>query len=128
MIQPAAYGNSGGLMLDNFAQLQQAFLSGVPNRLERINELMSSCIDHGDAFQEHSIELLHRELHKLAGAAACYQCHDMHNAAQACESWLETHIIHNTPLSEHTPHQLMEKLETLKQACSAAYSSASVSI
>lgn len=107
-------------MLDNFAQLQQAFLSGLPNRLDRINELTASCIDHGDAFQVHNMELLHRELHKLAGAAACYQCHDLQNATQACESWLETQIAHDAPLAEHTSHQLMEKLEALIQMCEAA--------
>ncbi|MET3999695.1 Hpt domain-containing protein [Marinobacterium sp. MBR-109] len=107
-------------MLDNFAQLQQAFLSGLPNRLERINELTASCIDHGDAFQAHNMELLHRELHKLSGAAACYQCHDLHNAAQACESWLETRITHDTPLAEHTSFQFLEKLENLKKMCVAA--------
>jgi len=107
-------------MTENFIRLKQTFLNGIPNRLARINALTAACIGQGSAFQADNIDQLHRELHKLSGAAACYQCHEIGSAAEACESWLEAYMIHDTPLTEHTSLQFLEKLETLKQMCVAA--------
>jgi HPt (histidine-containing phosphotransfer) domain-containing protein len=59
---------------------------------------------------------LHRELHKLTGAAACYQCPEIQSLSADFESLLEQEL--NTPtlpaglLDTHIP----ERLNALSQA------------
>ena len=104
-------------MDDGFTQLQQAFIAGIPDRLSRMQQLYDALTERCDGTDQAPLVLLHRELHKLAGAAACYQCDAISNCAENLEMWIEEHLT-EAPLAQSRLEQLQIRLDSLGQVCS----------
>jgi len=75
----------GGNPSDDFATLQSAFLMRVDLRLKCMNNLFEQWITSTSAQESIQLRDLYHETHKLAGAASCYQVHDLAAAAQELE-------------------------------------------
>lgn len=107
-------------MADTFAALQQQFLSGIPARLTLISTLAARASDQANDSQPDCLIELRRELHKLAGAAACYQYPEIEAAAQACESWLDLQVTNRSSLSKQNHRELLNLLAPVSAAISAS--------
>jgi len=70
---------------DDFEALQSAFLMRVDLRLKCMNNLFEQWVTSTSAQESVALSGLYHEIHKLAGAASCYQVHDLAAAAQELE-------------------------------------------
>lgn len=77
------------------------FISGLPDRIR----LMQTLLPDPAA--------LHRELHKLAGAAACYQCPEIQSLSADFESWLEQELDATTLSAAVLETRITHKLNSL---------------
>lgn len=104
-------------MDDSFIKLQQRFITGIPERLAIMLRLCEDLGDHRHQINTESLEKLHRELHKLAGAAACYQWPDIKNCAESFESWLDNQLANSPHFTDCFLNQLLGKLKSLQLIC-----------
>jgi|GEM_PF-1075326 len=104
-------------MDDGFTQLQQTFIAGLPDRFSRMQQLCEALTDRHNDTAKASLILLHRELHKLAGAAACYQCDEVRDCSESLEVWLEQHLAETSPLTHVQLDQLRSRLQRLEVIC-----------
>jgi len=104
-------------MDDGFTQLQQTFIAGLPDRFDRMQQLCEALTDRHNDTAQASLILLHREVHKLAGAAACYQCHEVRDCSESLEAWLEQHLTEISPLTQAQLDKLQYRLQRLEVIC-----------
>lgn len=70
---------------DDFVTLRRGFLNRVDLRLQCMNSLYEEWMDSLSSRESSSLRDLYYEAHKLAGAASCYQVHDLTIVAQELE-------------------------------------------
>lgn len=107
-----------------FAELQAGFIQRLPERQSRISQGLAVLLAEGSKSDQAALQLLHREVHNLVGAAGSYQLHELSQSARQLERllWqlLKDAPVETSPDIRQALQQLMDVLFTQMQNPSSA--------